>query len=39
MTINKEAEILDMPWEKGYGYAQAGKVEDTIFEHSPMGCF
>jgi hypothetical protein len=31
MTINKGAEILDMSWEKEYGYVQAGKVEDTIY--------
>jgi hypothetical protein len=24
MTINKETKSLEMPWEKEYGYAQAG---------------
>jgi 2-iminobutanoate/2-iminopropanoate deaminase len=31
MTINKETKSLGMPWEKEYGYAQAVKVEDTIY--------
>ena len=31
MTISKEAKSFDMPWEKEYGYAQAIKVEDTIY--------
>jgi len=31
LTINKETKSLDMPWEKEYGYAQAVKVEDTIY--------
>ena len=31
MTINKETKSLDMPWEKGSGYAQATKVGDTIY--------
>ena len=29
--IAKQAEYLGMPWEKGYGYAQAVKVGDTIY--------
>ncbi len=29
--IEKEAKNLGMPWEKGYGYAQAVKVGDTIY--------
>jgi 2-iminobutanoate/2-iminopropanoate deaminase len=31
MTINKEAKSLEMPSEKEYGYAQAVKVGDTIY--------
>ena len=31
MTIKKETKSLGMPWEKEYGYAQAVKVEDTIY--------
>jgi 2-iminobutanoate/2-iminopropanoate deaminase len=31
MTVNKETKSLHMPWEKEYGYAQATKVEDTIY--------
>ena len=31
MTINKETKSLGMPWEKENGYAQAVKVEDTIY--------
>jgi 2-iminobutanoate/2-iminopropanoate deaminase len=31
LTINKEAKSLGMPWEKQYGYAQAVKVENTIY--------
>jgi 2-iminobutanoate/2-iminopropanoate deaminase len=31
MTINKETKSLGMTWEKEYGYAQAVKVEDTIY--------
>jgi len=31
MKINKEAKILNMPWEKEYGYSQAVKVGDTIY--------
>lgn len=29
--ITKEAENLGVPWEEGYGYAQAVKVGDTIY--------
>ncbi len=29
--IVKQAEYLGVPWEKGYGYAQAVKVGDTIY--------
>lgn len=31
MTISKETESFDVPWEKEYGYAQAVKVGDTIY--------
>jgi 2-iminobutanoate/2-iminopropanoate deaminase len=31
MGINKETKSLGMPWEKEYSYAQAVKVEDTIY--------
>jgi 2-iminobutanoate/2-iminopropanoate deaminase len=31
LTINKVAKSLGMSWEKEYGYAQAVKVEDTIY--------
>ncbi len=31
MAIRKEVENLGMRWEKEYGYAQAVKVEDTIY--------
>ena len=31
MAISKETMSLDMPCEKEYGYAQAVKVEDTIY--------
>ncbi len=31
MKINKETKILNMPWEKEYGYSQAVKVGDTIY--------
>jgi 2-iminobutanoate/2-iminopropanoate deaminase len=31
MAISKEAKSLGMPWEQEYGYAQAVKVEDTIY--------
>lgn len=31
MTISKEVKRLGMPWEAGYGYAQAVKVGDTIY--------
>jgi enamine deaminase RidA (YjgF/YER057c/UK114 family) len=30
-TIAKQAENLGVPWEEGYGYAQAVKVGDTIY--------
>lgn len=29
--LNKQAENLGMPWEEGYGYAQAVKVGDTVY--------
>jgi 2-iminobutanoate/2-iminopropanoate deaminase len=31
MAISKEAKSLGMLWEQEYGYAQAVKVEDTIY--------
>jgi enamine deaminase RidA (YjgF/YER057c/UK114 family) len=31
MTPNKEAQGLGMPWEDLYGYAQAVRVDDTIY--------
>src|ERR671925_782536 len=31
MTISKEAKSFGMPWEKEYGYAQAVKVDNTIY--------
>ena len=31
MALKKEARHLGMPWEKGYGYAQAVKVGGTIY--------
>lgn len=31
LTISKETKGLGMPWEKEFGYAQAVKVEDTIY--------
>jgi enamine deaminase RidA (YjgF/YER057c/UK114 family) len=31
MTIRKEVKALGMPWEDEYGYAQALKVDDTIY--------
>jgi 2-iminobutanoate/2-iminopropanoate deaminase len=31
MTISKETKSFGMPWENEYGYAQAVKVEDTIY--------
>jgi enamine deaminase RidA (YjgF/YER057c/UK114 family) len=31
MTILKEVKGLGMPWEDIYGYAQAVKVDDTIY--------
>ena len=31
MTIRKEVEGFGMPWEDIYGYAQAVKVDDTIY--------
>ena len=31
MTINKETRTFGMPWEGGYGYVQAVKVDDTIY--------
>jgi enamine deaminase RidA (YjgF/YER057c/UK114 family) len=31
MAIRKEVKGLGMPWEDDYGYAQAVKVDDTIY--------
>ena len=31
MTMRKEAKGFGMPWEDEYGYAQAVKVDDTIY--------
>jgi enamine deaminase RidA (YjgF/YER057c/UK114 family) len=31
MKISKETKGMGMPWEDGYGYAQAVKVGDTIY--------
>lgn len=31
MTISKKSKGLGMPWEDEYGYAQAVRVEDTIY--------
>jgi enamine deaminase RidA (YjgF/YER057c/UK114 family) len=31
MAIRKEAKGFGMPWEDEYGYAQAVKVDDTIY--------
>lgn len=31
MTIRKQVEGFGMPWEDIYGYAQAVKVDDTIY--------
>jgi enamine deaminase RidA (YjgF/YER057c/UK114 family) len=31
MAIRKEVKGLGMPWEAEYGYAQAVKVDDTIY--------
>ena len=31
MAISKDAKGLGMPWESDYGYAQAVKVDDTIY--------
>jgi enamine deaminase RidA (YjgF/YER057c/UK114 family) len=31
MAIRKEVKGLGMPWEDQYGYAQAVKVDDTIY--------
>jgi 2-iminobutanoate/2-iminopropanoate deaminase len=37
LTINKETKSLGMPWEKEYGYAQAVKVDDTIYLSGQVG--
>ncbi|MBD2532016.1 hypothetical protein H6G97_21470 [Nostoc flagelliforme FACHB-838] len=42
MTISKETQSLNMPWEQEYGYSQAVKVGDTIYlsgqvSHDDMG--
>ena len=31
MPINKEIKSFGLPWERQYGYAQAVKVDDTIY--------
>jgi hypothetical protein len=31
MTLHKEVKESGMPWEEQYGYAQAVKVDDTIY--------
>jgi enamine deaminase RidA (YjgF/YER057c/UK114 family) len=31
MPINKEIKSFGLPWERLYGYAQAVKVDDTIY--------
>lgn len=31
MTIEKQPQSLNMPWERDYGYAQAVKVGETIY--------
>ena len=31
MAVSKDAKYLGVPWENGYGYAQAVKVGDTIY--------
>jgi enamine deaminase RidA (YjgF/YER057c/UK114 family) len=31
MTLSKDVKGLGMPWEDTYGYAQAVKVDDTIY--------
>ena len=37
MAIRKEVKALGMPWEDQYGYAQAVKVEDTIYVFGQLG--
>ena len=31
MMLHKEVKTLGMPWEAQYGYAQAVRVDDTIY--------
>jgi len=31
MTLYKDVKVFGMPWEDQYGYAQAVKVDDTIY--------
>ena len=42
MSLHKDVKELGMPWEEKYGYAQAVKVDDTIyvsgqFSHDDQG--
>ena len=36
MALSKEVKGFGMPWEEQYGYAQAVKVDDTIYVSGQM---